>query len=320
MGRTRLKRGKGMRLLITGASGFVGSHLCHKLVADNHEVWGISRLTQTEKVAAIQNRQDFHLLKCDITDFDKVRSVFAKNKFDAILHTAACLTAQPPDNPIPYLATNVNGTLNILEAARLEQNAEKVIYSSSMSVYGVAKHLPVAENHPTKPTNIYGLTKLMGEMLCQFYARQYNFKVTVLRYSGIFGPGKDGGAIYNFIKAAVNNAAPTIFSDGSDIWDTLYVKDVVTANILALKNIDRRGFEIFNIGMGEGINVTEAANKIVRLAGSTVAPSLGTAPALPAFYYDIANASNMLGFTPTPFDEGVREYIAWERSKSLTAK
>lgn len=305
-----------MRLLVTGGSGFVGSHLCRRLLADNHEVWSMSRLTKTGNVTDIQNRQNFHLLKCDIADFEEVRSIFCKNKFDAIFHMAACLSAQPADNPLPYLETNVKGTLNILQAACLEKNTNKVIYSSTMNVYGVAKYLPVDEKHPTQPVNMYGLTKLMGEMLCRLYTQLYNFEVVVLRYSGVFGPRKEWGAIYNFTNQALKNEALGIFSDGSDVWDTIYVKDVVNANMLALDNIEKLGFEIFNIGMGEGVNIAELATKVIELSGSTAKPSFGTAPALPAFYYDIAHAKNALGFTPTPFDEGLREYVEWQKSQS----
>lgn len=309
-----------MKLLVTGASGFVGSHLCERLLADNHEVWGISRLTETARLADIQNKQNLHLLRCDIANFKEVRGIFSKNKFDAIFHTAACLFAQPTDDPFPYFEVNVKGTLNILQAAYLDKSASKIIYSSSMNVYGVAKYLPVDEHHSTEPVNVYGLTKLMGESFCALYARLYKFKTVILRYSGIFGPRRRGGAIYNIITKALRNEPPVIFSNGSDIWDTLHVKDVAAANLLALANVEALGFEIFNIGMGKGINVGHIANQIVNLVGSTARPNFGTAPVLPAFYYDISKSRNMLGFNPAPFTERLREYVEWEKHQSLKAK
>lgn len=308
-----------MRLLVTGATGFIGSHLCERLLVDNYEVWGISRLTETGNVTDIQNRQNFHLLKCDITDSDEIWDIFRRNKFDAIFHVAARLSAQPADDPFPYFETNVKGTLNVLRAAHLG-NVRNVVYSSSMNVYGMPKYLPVDESHPTEPVNLYGLTKLMGEMFCQLYTRIYGFKVIILRYSGVFGSRKGWGAISNFIDRALKNESPVIFSDGSDVWDTVYVKDVVAANILALANLDRLEFGIFNIGIGKGINVTDVANKILDLTGSTAKPRFGSAPSLPTFIYDISKAENMLGFTPTSFDEGLQEYVEGEKSQSLKAK
>ena len=308
-----------MRLLVTGAIGFIGSHLCEGLLAAGHEVWGISRLTKTGNVAETQNHQNFHLLRCDITDSDELQAIFHRNKFDAIFHLAARLSTQPADDPFPYFETNVKGTLNILRTAHME-DVRNVVYSSSMNVYGVPEYLPVDEGHPTKPVNLYGLTKLMGEMSCQLYARIYGFKAIILRYSGVFGPGKAGGAIFNFVDKALRNEPLVIFSDGSDVWDTVYVKDVVAANILALANIDRLGFESFNIGIGKGINITDVANKILGLTGSAAKPTFGSAPSLPTFVYNISKAENMLGFTPTTFDECLKEYVEQEKSQRLTAK
>jgi UDP-glucose 4-epimerase len=303
-----------MNVLVTGATGFIGSHLCEQLLLDGHEVWGISRSAKTinvgelQKQIQIQNQQCFHLLSCDITDYEAVERTFHINAFDAVFHVAACILSQDADDPFPYFETNVRGTVNILRAAQLE-NVNKVIYSSSMNVYGMPRYLPVDENHPTEPENIYGLTKLMGEMFCRLYAQIYGFKILILRYSGVFGLRKEGGAISNFTDRALKNEPPLIFSDGSDVWDTVYVRDVVTANILALAHLDDLGFDIFNIGIGKGINVTEAANMIIKLTGSTAKPRFGSAASSPTFIYDISKAKSMLGFTPTPFDKALSEFI-----------
>lgn len=304
-----------MRLLVTGATGFIGSHLCERLLADGHEVWGASRLNKTKNLVNIQGHPNFHLVKLDLNAFEEVRSIFSKDTFDGIFHTAACIFVEPADNPFPYLETNVRGTLNILQAACLAGKNTRIIYSSSMNVYGPAKYLPVDEKHPTQPVNMYGLSKLMGEMLCQLYSQQYNFEIKVLRYSGVFGPRKEWGAIYSFADRALRNKAPIISSDGSDIWDALHVKDVCIANALALANSGKSKFCIFNIGSGKGINVTDVANKILRTVGSTAKPCFGNSPALAPFYYDISKARNVLRFVPTPFDESVREYIEWEKER-----
>lgn len=307
-----------MKLLVTGASGFIGSYLCKKLVDDGHEVQGLSRWAKSDSARLTMAHKNFTLLKCDIANFNQVREVFTNQRYDVIFHMAAFLPGQPTEDPLSFVETNVKGTLNLLQAAQLE-NHTRVIYSSSMTVYGAAKYLPVDEKHPTEPVSLYGLTKLIGERICQFYAEQYGFKVLILRYAGVFGPGKKEGAIYNFVTRVLQNESPVIYSDGRDVWDTLHVNDVVTANCLALENIDRHGLEIVNIGAGRGINVTEVARKVVDLTGAQVDIKFGTAPGLPDFYYDISKAQALLGFKPTSFDTSLTEYIRWERSRKLNS-
>lgn len=307
-----------MNIGVTGGSGFIGSHISKQLISDGHDVTSISRSPRTTNVARILEHKRYHPLSCDITDFEAVQSILHENKFDAIFHLAAHLLSDgdAPD-PLPYLETNVRGTVNILQAAYLE-NVNKIIYSSSMNVYGLAKYLPVDENHPVEPINQYGLTKLMAEMYCRHYAQVYGFKIIILRYSGVFGPGRQGGAIFNFIDRALKNEPPIILSD--EVWDTIYVKDVVTANMLALTKLDELGFEAFNIGIGEGIKVSDVANKIINFTGSKAKPMFGNTASYPAFFYDISKAKEVLRFTPTPFDESLKEYIELKKSQNLKEK
>lgn len=301
--------------LVTGATGFIGSHLCRRLLGAGHTVYGTCRITGPEKIENILANPDFKLLECDITDFEAVHDLMRDHRFDAVFHTAAYIPRMPAADPFHVFDVNVRGTLNILHASYLK-NVRKIIYSSSMSVYGNPQYLPVDERHRTEPVSHYGLTKLMGEMFCELYAQQYNLNIVILRYSGVFGPYKNSGAISNFIDSALRNKSPVISGDGTDVWDTIYVSDAVTANLLALDYKNEKGIDVFNIGRGEGVNVTDIANRIVSLCGSTAKPviGIGTEHGGIQFFYNISKAEEVLGFMPTSLENNLKEFIEWKKS------
>ncbi len=303
-----------MKLLVTGATGFIGSHMCEGLLDRGEEVYGLSRLKDTSKISEFMTHPRFHIVKGDITDFDLLYRLFQENRFQAIFHMAVYQPPQHTDEPFPYFETNVMGVVSILQAAYLA-GINRIIVSSSMNVYGRAKYSPVDEKHPTEPSNLYGLTKLMGDMFCQYYAQEFGMKVIILRYSGVFGPRRERGAISNFATMTLAGKPPIIFSNETEQWDTVYVKDVVMVNILALANIDKFKFEIFNIGTGHGVKVADVAEKVIELTGSPVKPKFGNATPSPTFVYDISKAKALLGFNSRPFEQGLAEYIEWEKER-----
>lgn len=178
-----------------------------------------------------------------------------------------------------------------------------------MNVYGIPKYLPVDEFHSTEPINEYGTTKLTGEMFCKIYSEQCGINVIILRYSGVFGPMREDGAIYNFIESALANKPLVIFSDGSDVWDTVYVDDAIKAIMLAIGNISQFNFEIFNIGNGKEVNLLEIANKIIELTKSNSKIVIENKIKPIKFYYDLSKAQKLLKFTPTPIEENLNRFI-----------
>jgi len=303
-----------MRLLVTGATGFIGSHICEGLLDNGDEVYGLSRLRDTSKISEFVGHPRFHTVKGDITDFDVLHRLFHETKFEAIFHVAVHHPHQYTDDPFPCFEANVRGTINIMRAAYLA-GINRVVASSSMSVYGPAEYLPVNEKHPTKPANLYGLSKLMDDMVYEHYAQRFGVKTIVLRYSGVFGPRRGWGAVSNFTTKALASEPPVILSDGSDQWDNLHVKDVVKANTLALDNIDKLQFEILNIGLGRGVSVAYVATKIIELTNAAVELQFGNASPAPPFIYDISKATRLLGFVPRPFEEALEEYVEWEKGR-----
>jgi len=300
------------KVLVTGATGFVGSHLCEALINDGYQV--IALVHNKKEISYLKNHDKLKIIKGDIRNFIEIFKIFEKNKPSGIFHMAAVQPSKQNNDPTSFFESNVRGTFNLLESCRL-LNIKNIIYSSSMSVYGSiykrkTGNLPIDENYPTDPFDFYSLTKLKGEEFCQFYAKQFNLNIIILRYSGIFGVGKNRGAVANFVKNAIAGNSIKVLSNIN--WDIIYVKDVIKSNIAAFKKIAQMQFEIINIGSGKEINIKELAENILEISGSKSKIELEKNPFLSKpfhFYYNIAKAKKLLKFNPMPIKQGLQQYI-----------
>ena len=300
-----------MKILVTGASGFIGSHICSRLLDEGHDVVGLSR----DKIGPV----NYIPWTCDISKQAHVDQLFnSAPSFDAIIHTAAYHPRTPSAHPDKLIATNVTGTANLMEAA-IKNSVNTFIHSSSMSIYGTPKYLPVDEIHPCSPegSNLYPATKLMADIVLANYSTNSSVRFVSLRYSGVFGQDRGWGAIHNFIQNILDDKQPEIYSSGDDIWDTVHISDIVKATILALESKDAVGY--FNIGRGEGTNIKDLADMIIELSGNKElikkGPKLGTEPSGLKFVYDISKARAELGYEPMPIKEGLKEYIEYEQKR-----
>ncbi len=296
------------KVIVTGAGGFIGSYITEELVIRGYEVIALD-IADDKKIAHLKNHNNLKIIKSDILQFNKIVSLFGKEKIDCVFHVAALLQDDNND-PSPFFEVNARGTLNILEASR-KTGVKKFIYSSSMSVYGKSKeNLSVKENQITDPYDFYSLSKLMGEELCKLYSDQYGIKTAVLRYAGVYGPGRDSGAVADFIGRAKENKP--IYIKENISWDLVFVKDVTRANILAFNKIESFEYETINIGSGKEINIIDVAKKSVEALNSAsnieFSPDFQKDPSL-HFYFDISKAKKLLGFEPTDFEEGLKQYI-----------
>lgn len=274
------------KVLITGAAGFLGNHLSKRLLDEGCEVYET---------------------RCNICNLSEVLKVMKRINPELVIHLAAVLPKENTEDLLHY-QINAGGTYNILSAMK-KTGIEKIIFTSTMNVYGEPKYLPVDEGHPLFPTNIYGLTKLMAESLCKLYSDYYGIKTVVLRFSGIFGPGRKNGAIYNFINQALVNQSIKIFSDGSDLWDSIYIDDAVEAIVLAEKSFAKSNFEVFNIGFGKKINTLEIAKKIINLTNSKSQLVIEKKQEPIKFYFDISKAEKLLNFKPKDLKIGLNKFI-----------
>lgn len=294
------------KVLVTGAGGFIGSHVCETLIGDNYEVIGLIHKNK-EKVAHLESDKNFKVVKCDLTDFKSILNILKTEEMEGIFHTAALHSPKEIDSPFPYFDSNTLGTLNLLEACRVS-DVKKIIYSSSMSVYGnKIEYLPVDEKHPLNLSTFYSLTKYQGEEFCKLYVNNYGFEICILRYAGVYGPRRDWGAITAFVRNAMENKPIKILSDLE--WDIIYVKDIARANILAFENLDKINFDVINIGSGKKVNIKDVATLIIDIAKSKSNIEIGENLSSFQFYYNIERAKKLLGFQPRQLREGLTEYI-----------
>jgi UDP-glucose 4-epimerase len=297
-----------MNIFVTGATGFIGSHVCKELVQRGHDVFALSHSGRTQNVKSLLPRQEFHLQQGDIQDADSLKSLIKDNRIKAIFHLAAQLPdSNNLENPFTYFDTNARGTLNMLNAA-YHGGVEKFIYSSSMSVYSEPpRYLPVDESHPVQPATAYGVSKLAGELYCNLYAKEMD--IVVLRYSGAYGLGeRESNAILTFLNQAQNNKPITIYGDGTQTSDFVYVDDIVRGTLLAWEK-GKSG--VYNLGSGQEISVRELAEHIKSITKSKsemVMNKQGTERPF-HFYLDIARAKKDLGYSPHLLDAGLRIYL-----------
>jgi UDP-glucose 4-epimerase len=256
---------KNISVLITGGCGFIGSHLVERLVVLGAHVSVLDDLSSGNKIniAAVEDKITF--IHGSITDFDTC--LYATKNKEIIFHLAAFVSVpQSMQDPVLCHETNVTGTYNILEAARIN-NVRRVVFSSSCAVYGDSELLCRETNAPS-PISPYGFSKLLGELCCAEYARVYDIETVAMRYFNVYGPrqnphGSYAGVIAKFSYNMERNLPIAIFGDGMQMRDFVPVKDVVVANIV-LGLCDKKMIqgEVFNIATGKSINLLELIDRL----------------------------------------------------------
>ena len=303
-------------VLITGGAGFIGSHIAEKLVDSDCEVRIIDNLStgSLSNLKKIESKIQFE--KQDIRDIDKLIE-FSKN-CDTIFHEAAVVSV-PTTIKDPLGSTMINdiGTLNVFEAARVN-NIKRVVFASSCAIYGDRPQLPKKEDMKPFPQSPYSVQKITGEYYAKIYHELYNIETVCLRYFNVYGPKQDpsspySGVISIFLKKALNNEQPTIFGDGRQYRDFIYVQDVVNANILAATT-DGIGGTVFNIGTGNFVRINTVWKKICQLLNLNIEPKY--APKRPGDIIEsvsnIDHAQKYLSFKPKFFfDEGLYKTLDW---------
>jgi nucleoside-diphosphate-sugar epimerase len=308
------------RYLITGAAGFIGLHLAHALVARGEQVRCLDNYTtgQRKNLADIVDR--IELFEIDLRDAAGVRE--ACEGVDVVLHQGA-LPSVPRSvkEPRPSHETNIEGTFNVLEGARLA-GVKRVVYAASSSAYGNQPGFPRVETMQPQPVSPYAVQKLAGELYMQSYWRVYGLETVCLRYFNIFGPRQAADSPYSgvmarFILQMMRGEQPVIFGDGEQGRDFTYVENVVNANLLAAEaSATLIAGRVFNIACGERHTLNETYGKLARLIDYARGPKYGAEREgdIRDSLADISAARVAFGYGPTvSFDEGLRRTVAWYR-------
>ena len=297
-----------MSILVTGATGFIGSHLCKELVRRGQPVFALSRSGRTDNIAPLLPHPEFYLYTGDIQDTDMIGNIIKNHRIKAVFHLAAKLPSENDiNNPLPCFDSNARGTLNVLDAAR-QYGVDKFVFASTMSVYAEPpQYLPVDESHPTHPSTIYSLAKIASELSCNLYSK--DMSMIVLRYSGAYGRGeRESDAIPTFITQALANKPLTVEGDGKQTSDFVHIDDIVQGTLLAW---ERNEPGVYNLGSGQETSVSELAWRIIKLTDSKskIAYTDRNTERPFRFFLDITRAQKTFGYSPRSLDEGLSSYL-----------
>ncbi len=292
-------------VIVTGGAGFIGS-ATSELLCKNYDVVIIDNLYSgsLNNIKHLLKLDNVKFIKVDITNYnefiDKLRLV--NNNVISVVHLASIVNVDEVyANPRRALEVNVIGIVNVLEFMR-KFDIERIVYASSVAIYGEPQYLPIDEDHPLRPRNLYGLTKLMGENILWRYYEDYGIRFIALRYFNVYGPrmrpGQYGSVIYKFIESLLRNKPPTIYGDGNQTRDFIYVYDVARANVKAL-NSDYIG--ALNIGTGHEVSINELYSIICKLIGKCIKPRRGPPRRgdIRRSRADIGRAKKVLKWKPT---------------------
>ena len=315
-----------MKILVTGAAGFIGSHLCEKLLADGDTVVGFDnfdpfyeRTIKENNLKTSISNESFNLVEGDIRDTESVKELFNEHTFEVVVHLAAKAGVRPSiKDPITYNKVNVLGTLNILEMMK-ENDIKRLVFASSSSVYGDSPDVPYKEtmnvNNPISP---YAATKIAAELLCYNYRHLYNISATCLRFFTVYGPRqRPEMAIAKFVKKAYDGNLISIYGDGSSCRDFTYIKDIIQGVVASIER--DLGFEIINIGESETIELNTLLELIKELTGCDLKTEHVPMQAGDVYktFANIEKAKQLLDYTPvTSVREGLKQYISWLRNNS----
>ena len=311
-----------MNFLVTGGAGFIGSHVCERLLQDGHAVTAFDDLNhfysptiKQRNLRALQAlAKPFTFVHGDLTDRAAVDEVLAGAPFDQVIHLAARAGVRPSlAEPALYQRVNVEGTVNLLEAARL-RGVMKVTVASSSSVYGVNAKVPFSEADPIFSTiSPYAASKLAGEALGHTYHHVYGMDIVMLRFFTVYGPRQRPDlAIHKFASLITAGKPIPVFGDGSTARDYTFVSDTVDGILACTRK--RFGFEIFNLGESQTVTLSRLIELLEKSLGRpAIIDRQPLQPGdVPITFADIAKARALLGYHPTvKIDAGIPRFVEW---------
>jgi len=326
-----------MKVLITGAAGFIGSHLCERLLADGCTVIGVDNFDdfydpqiKRLNISGCLKNKNFHLIEADIRDVTAMEEAIgdprlrgdklapAEAGVEIIVHLAARAGVRPSiAQPLLYADVNVNGTMVLLQAAAKHKVA-RFIFGSSSSIYGNSEKVPFSEDDNVDfPISPYAATKKAGELICHTYHHLYGIALTCLRFFTAYGPRQRPDlAIHKFAKLIEQGKPIPVYGDGTMMRDFTYIDDIIDGTVTAMQKC--AGFEIYNLGESKPITVNDLVTEIEKALGKKAVKEY--VPAQPGdverTYADIAKAGKELDYNPTTtIQTGLAKFVAWLREQ-----
>lgn len=315
---------QGATVLVTGGAGFIGSHLCERLLREGARVVAFDNLLtgRESNVAHLRERPSFTFMHGDVNVREDLEQAFADHPFDYVFHYAAVVgVKRVHEEPLSVLR-DIDGLQYIAMLSRASK-VKKLVFASSSEAYGEPVRLPERESgeHNVNPRDPYGLVKLLGENLMHVYFTRYKLATCSLRFFNVYGPRQEGSAygfvVGVFLNQVLSGEAPTIFGDGRQTRDFVYVDDNVEAALRALLHEKSNG-ETINVGSGGQTTILDLAERIVRLSGKDLAPVFLAERPIEIRYRapDTTKMRALLDFSPqVGLDEGLRRTYEWYQSK-----
>ncbi|MCB8778774.1 NAD-dependent epimerase [Planktothrix agardhii 1806] len=326
--------GKMANLLVTGVAGFVGFHLCQRLLDRRDTIIGIDNLNnyydvslKQARLEQLKNRSGFSFKKLDLADREGINQLFAQGNFEQVAHLAAQAGVRYSlKNPYAYVDSNLVGFLNILEGCRHSQ-IQHLVYASSSSVYGANKKIPFSvEDNVDYPISLYAATKKSNELIAHSYSHLYHIPMTGLRFFTIYGPwGRPDMAMFIFTKAILEEKPIDVFNYGKMQRDFTYIDDIVEGVIRTLDRIPQSGenpqtnapYKLYNIGNNQPIELLHLIEVLETALGKPAIKNfMPIQPGdVPITYADVDALIQDIDFQPnTSIEVGVQNFVEWYRS------
>ena len=336
-----MKASNNKKILVTGAAGFIGFHLCKRLLDDGSTVIGLDNLNdyydvklKTARLAQLQGEKDFTFVKVSLEDRASIAELFAREHFDVVVNLAAQAGVRYSlINPHAYIDSNIVGFLNVLEGCR-HTNVKHLVFASSSSVYGANTKMPFSVHHNVDhPVSLYAATKKANELMAHTYASLYNLPCTGLRFFTVYGPwGRPDMALFLFTKAILEGKPIDVFNYGKMRRDFTYISDIIEGVVRVMQRMPRSSpdwsgsnpdsatsyapYRLYNIGNNNPVELMRFIEALEDVLGKKAEKNLLPTQAgdVPATYADVDDLTHDVGFKPsTSIEDGITEFVTWYR-------